>query len=176
MGLNREWLSCVRRTPYVMERLFLRVFAIALLFSSCGEDHETSSSFTFDGTDYEISKGYVRYNENFNEWRVFLVSGGVNYDVDKNNFTGTGNGAQVLIYAQNTDNDDLPAGTYFNSQGNALWASLFINCDPSSGAGCSYSMTHLNVSVIIKKSGNAYDITMSGGGSKLLYKGKLTEY
>ena len=91
------------------------VFAVAVMltFVSCDNDGSSGNSFTYDGTTYQISEGYLAYRGETNGSYRFLIVG-VSSPIDYEAMTGTGELFLIDIF---TPSAKLVAGTYTYLQG-----------------------------------------------------------
>lgn len=99
-----------------MKRLIIFLFVIVGIIS-CKDDEDPviSGSFTFDGNNFSLAKGFLDYRDNFvvagytyNIWAVILTSDGISFG---SSFTGTGEVVYLYLYTA-IDETTLPAGTY----------------------------------------------------------------
>jgi hypothetical protein len=93
--------------------LSVLTIAAMLTFVSCDNDDSSGNSFTYDGTTYQITDGYLAYRGETNGSYKFLIAG-VSPSIDYEALTGTGELFLIDIYTPSTK---LVAGTYTYLQG-----------------------------------------------------------
>lgn len=95
--------------------LFMLLLAVAVTSVSCNKDDEDSTprnSFTYDGTTFEVERGFITtFGDNGNgsfDWDILLVTEGIN--IEDGDFAGEGTGLYLDL---NTSSETgLVDGTY----------------------------------------------------------------
>lgn len=152
--------------------LFMLLLAVAMTSVSCNKDDDdngSGDSFTYNGTTYDLSQGYIiSYGNNGNEsfdFDVVLVSEGLVLDAD-GDFSGTGD--YVLLDLNTNSSAGLVDGTYTYDEDEEdrdsfilTFGDAGINFNPASGSG---TLLEANAgTVTVDGDEITFDLTIPGG-------------
>lgn len=163
-----------------------------MLFAGCGGDDDSDSEsgnyFKINGKTYELKVGYLQnwgmdadYYDGYNV-DLLLVSDGITFDAENEEFSGTGDGIYFEMYSSMSN--QLPAGSYTysstepNSTSTFDYGEYYVDFNTSTYDYTSYGFFNSGT-ITVSKSGSTYEIsftcTSSEGQSCTGYfKGQLT--
>lgn len=162
-------------------RTFFHKFAIALLLcfaiSSCKKDETRKNQFIVDGTEFEISQGFIRshlYTDQTNNIELFLLSPEINFREQKTPFSGTGNVIYFNLYATAGNkieiadysyNDSKNAGTFDSAVYKLNWD---ITQQPDHAG---IQMSSGTIKIIKSEPAQIYDLSNEGKEYELSFSG-----
>jgi hypothetical protein len=174
----------------------LGLFTASLFLISCNnddssnDDSSTDNNISFDGTEYDLSQGYVLHYDDdmdslsFYQLTLYSSSFEITYDDDAYIDDITGEGQTLSFEINSSTSDDIALGTYTYSAHNSSTAGTFSYATASTYSN--FETDELNSSEItdgtltISKNGSSYtlsfDLTDEDGVSVTGYYSGLVEY
>lgn len=174
-------------------KLILLIIALGITFSGCKEDNDkddeniNESNFTFEGVTYNTPNGCLLYDGDAEAGSVcylLLYSSSVQYNPTSNLFSGTGDGVYIMLISSSATG--LSSGTYIYIDrpdemwqiGDAAETVVYTNYNFGTQSGNEYwNGMQGTGSVIVKRSGDTYEITynttIKGKNLKGQFKGSL---
>lgn len=168
--------------------ILLLGFAIAGCKKDSTKDETTKNKVTVDGTEYEISKGFITnygsYNSAYNFDLVLVSSGLTIHESSGLPDSASGNGNVVYFEMFSSSSDKLALGDYvYNDSGNAGsfdYADYMLNWNPTLQPNA-FGVEIKTGTVKVINNGTEYELSFSGtnANNKTItgyYKGSLKYY
>jgi hypothetical protein len=170
-------------------KIAVLLLMFSIVFVACKKDDVKKSQIVYDGSEYNLEKGYLEYwglenvSPNTYTYDIVLVSSEVTIDYAHNLASGVGHGFVFEVYSS-SQNEIVP-GTYtfdeletYNAN-TFNWAGMFLDFDFATMNNKTTTALEITGGTIdVAKSGSEYEITCNctvyGGKAVTAYfKGSL---